>query len=389
MRFKKKGLTIQNIGRQRFWTGIFTGFVTATILSLLFNYFREFYRLQTGISTDLLILEDNELLFFNFFFTSLASVLGLSVSIWIWMSNPYHHRIYDRLYKQLSGINAILVFWTVLMVMARFGSIPANVLYGMAGYDNHFNLFEEYSLLFVLFPVMIFLQSWASVRIVYRAGKWILFSFVFCMLTSIFLTITTTVNQDKINDVYYKKYEKDYQYINEEIAKAEAEYGLRFDGRTISVLKKWHSENSEKQVRSIQSSFAGGASVSLDSIILEKIIIRNFKEGGRHSGSSLLNEWPYALPNDILKQIQFSGSDENKLKALFEVLAEEINLVNASLAGDWEATGLTDTKRRKAQAGFFPAHQMARKLKAVKDSLLNNGRYTVFAMELPGIEQAD
>ncbi|EPR70863.1 hypothetical protein ADICYQ_0859 [Cyclobacterium qasimii M12-11B] len=39
------------------------------------------------MQADLLILEENELLFFNYFFSFLSSVLGLSITIWIWMLN--------------------------------------------------------------------------------------------------------------------------------------------------------------------------------------------------------------------------------------------------------------------------------------------------------------
>ncbi|NLC50315.1 MAG: hypothetical protein GX762_08125, partial [Bacteroidales bacterium] len=78
IRFRKDKLSIDLIGRQRFWIGIVAGVISAISLSLLFNYSREILRSLTGISSDLIILEPNELLFFDYFFCLLASVMGLS-----------------------------------------------------------------------------------------------------------------------------------------------------------------------------------------------------------------------------------------------------------------------------------------------------------------------
>lgn len=85
IRFRKEKLSIDLIGRQRFWIGIASGVISAISLSLFFNYSRKILRSLTGISSDLIVLESNELLFFDYFFCLLASVVGLSFTIWIWM----------------------------------------------------------------------------------------------------------------------------------------------------------------------------------------------------------------------------------------------------------------------------------------------------------------
>ncbi|TXD82989.1 DNA cytosine methyltransferase [Subsaximicrobium wynnwilliamsii] len=50
------------------------------MISLTFNYFRELFRFFTALSAALLILEESELKFYNYFFSSLATVLGLSTN---------------------------------------------------------------------------------------------------------------------------------------------------------------------------------------------------------------------------------------------------------------------------------------------------------------------
>ena len=108
--YRKDKIAIQKIGKQRFWIGIISGLFSAIVISVTFNYFREVFRYITTLSADLFILEKSELLFYNYFFASLATVLGLSVTIAIWMTNNNHKRKKDKIYKQLSRTNILFTF---------------------------------------------------------------------------------------------------------------------------------------------------------------------------------------------------------------------------------------------------------------------------------------
>ncbi|HLN53661.1 MAG TPA: hypothetical protein VK212_08125 [Lentimicrobium sp.] len=388
IRFSKEHLSIQIIGRKRFCIGIFAGLFTAILISLAFHLIREIYRFVASISADLLILPDNELRFFNYFFSSLATTLGFCITIWIWMSNFSKNRRMDRLYKQLSRANALLFFGIILMLITRIGSIPPILSYGMPGYDYHFNLFEDFRMLFILLPLVIFLQSWASVGMVYRTGKWILVSFVICILTAFSLNMTTTVNQEKVNNSYYLRFEKDYQYLDKEISKAKADYGIQFENSTIDILKKWYSESSIEQVRSLKEAFLRSNPVSLDTIILQKMVIRNFKPDGYHIGRNSIDGWPYALPNDILKQIRLYDVNSNETKELFDVLKEEIDLINTPYI-EWQELGkFTETERRRSLgANYYIPRSVIRRIIAVKDSLVRDVRYTDLSRILPEINR--
>ncbi|MGM0581670.1 MAG: hypothetical protein ACQETL_13375 [Bacteroidota bacterium] len=386
-RFGKEKISVQSIGQKRFWIGIIAGIVSAISISLAFSYSREVFRLFTSISADLLILSESELQFFNFFFSTLSTVLGLSITVWIWMSNHAHKRRQDRIYKQLSRTNALLIFWVILMVIARFGSILPIILYGSHGYDNQLNLFEEYWLLFVLIPFVVFFQNWFTVRLFYRAGKWILISLVVCFFFVFSLNLTTTVDQERINSAYYQRFEKDYQYINQEISHAERKYGIDFNPETIKVLRKWHTQSSVEQVMSLKSAFSQNKPVSMDTIILQKITIKNFKQGRRqyHRRNSIEN-WHYALPVDIIKQINLTNSDKNKTKELFQLLQEQIDLVNTPEIAWDEYKNFTETERRRSfGAKYNIPTPLIQQLKNVKDSLKNVGKYHEYAKELPRI----
>jgi len=391
IRFSKDKISIQNIGQQRFWIGISAGLISAVSISLFFNYSREVLRFLTYISTDLLILKPNELRFFDYFFTSLASTLGLSVTIWIWMGNNNHNRSKDRLYKQVSRANALLIFWLFIFVISRFGSILPIVLFNTPGYDNYLNLYEDYWIIFVIIPIVVFMQSWLTVRMVYRAEKWIFISLIFCALTTFALKMTTTVDQEKLNWSYHQRFEKDYQFIDQTIKTALAKYGVEFDTETIDVLKKWYTESSQEQVARVKMSFTYDIPVSMDTIILEKIIIRNFKQGGWYLNSiGYWHNWHYAEPKDILKQIYLSGKDSDQTKELFEILKEQINLVNTP-AIDWDDhRNYTETERRKGSwAEYRIPKQILKQLSEVRDSLSVNDKYSDYLKELPVIKERE
>ena len=385
--FKKEKISIQAIGRQRFWFGIIAGIFSAISLALIFNYTREIFRLFTAISTDLIVLNENELLFYKLFFASLASALGLSISIWIWMTNRAHKRRKDSIYKQLSRTNAMLFFWIILMVFTRISSVVPVVLYNIRGYDNHLNLFKDYWLLFVLMPLVVFLHNWLTVRLVYKARKWIFISFVTFILFTYTLSITTNVNPEILNSAYYNRFEKDYQYIEKEIADAKSKYGIEFSSETIDVLKKWHTDSSSDQLVSIKTAFAKNSLVSMDTIILQKIVIRNFKEENTfHHPRNSFRNWHYALPIHVLKQIAFAKSDNNKTKELFKILREQIDLVNTPEI-DWDkGQKFTETEiRRSRGAKYNIPTSVIYQLEAVRDSLIRMEYYYDSAMELPEI----
>lgn len=381
---KKHKISIQNIGKQRFWFGIFAGFISAISISLIFNQTREVFRFFTSMSADLLILDSKVLTFFNYFFASLSTTLGLAITIWVWMNNRTHTRKMDRLYKQLSRTNALLIFWLMLMMIARFGSILPFILFGIPGYDNQLELYNDYWILFVLIPIVVFAQSWFAVRLVYRAGKWIFFSLLICVITAFTLSKTTTVDQEKLNNVYFQRYEKDYKYIDKEISKSKEKYGIEYDTNTIEILKKWYTESSVEQVNSIKTAFTKGNKVSIDTIILQKIVIHNFKKGSWYYRRNSLENWHYALPKDIFNQIKHFKSNSNETKELFNILKEQINLVNTPRIEWDEYQNYTETERRKSIGVKYNIPKiLVDQLTEVRDSLMNMEKYSELNKILP------
>ena len=349
IKFRKQNISIQSIGKQRFWIGTVVGFFLAILISLLFNHTREVFRCIIILSTDLLILEAKEIQFYNYFFSALATVLGFFMTMWIWMGNHKHRRRTDRIYKQQARTYSLLFLWVIMMLITRLVMILSFLLYTRKDYVDYLNLDEEYWLLFILLPLFLFIQNWSIVRRVYQAKKWILLSFGIGIITTFVLSKTTTVDQNKINDTYFKQYEEDYQYIEEEVAKAKSKYGVDFDVESIHTLKKWRTEQSEEQVNKVTSAFSKNQAVSMDTIILQKIIIRNCKKGKWSYRNPLNNYWPYALPNDVLKQIEYFDPNSNETKELLEVLKEQMNLAHTPKVDTKDWQNYTETQRRRMQ----------------------------------------
>ena len=390
IKFSKEKISIQKIGIQKFWIGIVLGLLSAIIITIAFNYFRELFRFFTTLSADLLILRESELQFYNYFFASLGTVLGLSITVSIWMTNNNHKRKKDRIYKQYARTNIFFLFWLILMMIARFGSVIPFILYGMPGYDNQLNLFDDYWLLFVLIPIVVFIQSWFIVRLIYRSGKWILFSFLICLLIAFTIKQTTSINQEILNKTYFKKFETDHNYIDQQIAKAITEYGIEFQEKTINTLKKWHTESSYDQVINLKSVFYKDHKVSLDTIILQKIVIKNFKENGSYYRRNSIDNWRYAFPKDILRQLKFYDINSNESKELIEILKEQIELINTPEIHWEEYDKHTDTEIRKSFGiKYNVPKQLIKQLDKVRDSLINDNKYYDISKDLPELKQRD
>tara|TARA_R110002124_G_scaffold287317_1_gene472649 strand:- start:4247 stop:5146 length:900 start_codon:yes stop_codon:yes gene_type:complete len=294
-------------------------------------------------------------------------------------------------YKQLSGTNALLIFWVILMIISRFGSILPIVLFGTPGYDNHLNLYEEYWILFVLIPIVVFMQSWFTVRLVYQAGRCIFSTFLLCMLTAFVLQLTTTVSQEKLNLAYHQRFERDYNYINQEIRIAKEKYGIDYSEQTVEILKKQVTESSVKQIERVKKAFFVDNPVKLDTIILQKIIIRNYKEGGRYYYKrNAIENWRYALPIDILKQLSYFDQKAKETKELLEVLKEMIDLVNTPEIHWQEYQNFTETERRRSLgARYNIPDPLIEQLKKVQTRLLEDDRYSDFFKNLQAIKDRE
>lgn len=391
MNFKKEKISIHNIGKQRFWFGIISGFISAITISLIFNKTRELIRFLTSLSEDLLTFKNEELIFFNYFFVSLSTVLGLSITIWIWMGNPINKKKAHKLYKQQVRTNNQLVFWLVLFLTAQLCSLFLFLILGKFSnyYDHPVNLYEDHKALFILIPIVIFAQNWFSVRLIYRSGKWIIASLIISLVMIYTLNKTTTIDQNILNDAYFKRHQNFYKNIENTISKSEKRYNIQFNNIDLEALRKRKSWSANRQIWNTKRAFSENKKISLDNIIIHKVIIHNLKKSDRyryHGESRTLVNWEYALPIDILKQINYFESDSNETKELFEVLREEILLVNKSkiILDDYKDYNYIPSEKEKneLQVNIMLVEQLIE----VRNNIMSLKKYSEISKMLPEIK---
>ncbi len=321
-RIGKQNISIKAIGLQRFWIGMVSGLITAVVLSFSFNYSREIYRVIASSGSDLLIQSPENFQFFNNFYGALSAVLGFSITLWIWVGNNKHQSRNSVIYKQVARINAVLAFWIVLSAISRFGSILYLTLFSFRGYDNQLDFREEFWLLFVLLPLVVFAQSWHSVRMLYKSLHWIFYSAVATLLLGFILAHSNPVQQEVNNAIYANRYKTEYQYIESELKRAKKMYNIKFSDSTKTALYNWHRESSVNQLYKLQAAFNSNRKVTLDSIILEKIVQHNLKRG------YFYRDWSYAQPYAIYNQIKKYGAKDSETLELFLLLNNQIEMWN-------------------------------------------------------------
>lgn len=383
--FGKNELSIAYIGKTRFWIGTVVGIISAVILSYFFNYSREALRFFTSISADLIVLSETEIQFYDLFYASLSTALGLSWTVWIWMGNSNQNRKKERLFKRLAQINALLAFWVTLMCFTRFGTVILIILYSSSGYDDHLNLMDDFWVLFALLPIVVFLQNWFVIRLAYKSGKWTLYSVGCCTLIAASLFFLTKVDQDKVNASYHAQYIAKYNYLESELQKAESKYGIQYDEETKSILSKRLTERSVEQVAAIKQAFGRKTKVSMDTIILAKIVQHNLKLGDWHWHRLLsFKNWHYPYPSNVYHQIKLNSSDSLRVRELLLLLRDQIELWNTPEVSwkNWEEYTKEEREKSNFKRHKFPL-ELAHSLSEIRDSIMSDSIFDKYDIILP------
>ncbi len=327
--FLKPELSISTLSKKRFWVGVMIGLLSSFVLSYFFNYTRESLRGITFMH-DPLILSAKDFRYYDMFFAGLATSLGFGVATVYWLIGR-NSKIKKRYFQIYAIANTLFVAFFVLVGITRFGTVLLMMLYSVAGYDNHFDMLNEYWLLLILLPVYVFFFNWIVIRLLFKSSKWMLISILLYFVISFYLFKTTTVDRSIFNQAYYTEYKDEFDYIDEEFQKAK-KYGIYFTKSTKQILRKQSSESTIELVNKLKVAFSKGNIVSLDTLILEKIAVHNMKSHShvcyfRHHGLEKLdNNWSYAMPEEIYYQILQHDINSTETRLLFEILYEQILL---------------------------------------------------------------
>ncbi|PKP40062.1 MAG: hypothetical protein CVT96_10675 [Bacteroidetes bacterium HGW-Bacteroidetes-13] len=320
IKFSKENISIQTIGIERFWIGLLTGLFTSVFFAYFLNVLWETFRLF-NLTANRSTEYPPEKTFIDSLFTGLfASVSGLSLAVWIWMNGQKELSKRRSFYAKISASHSLFLFWLYIFVFFDFWKLAV----GLSMMDT-FSL-SEYYFLPSLFVMVLFLQNGIWIRRSYKLGFWAVYALMGCLLLGLFLSETTRYDKTQMIDSYVNRYEKQNKYTDSILKLATQEHQIHFDAETVKMLKEFNSYRSWKQVSKLRIMFMSKAKVSLENIILEKIIVHNAKKA--LVDSYYVSTWHFASPYNIYQQLKFYNPEDPEAKELMLLLKEQIDFRN-------------------------------------------------------------
>lgn len=389
--FIKPQLTINRLGKKHFWIGIIFGLTIAVLLNFFMNWSRESLRLLT-ILRDLLILEKRELFLYDLFFSSFSTAFGLGFTIIYWLH--YERKIVRKRYMRTYAITyTFLISFLPFIILVRIGSLLPFLIYCMYGYDDQLNFLKEYWLFISLIPLYIFLANWNIVRILYKTRFWIILSFFIWSAVSMSIIRITSADREVLNHAYYLLHKTKFDYIDTELEKAKA-LGITYDKKTKKYLKSINSEGSTKLVKDVKQAFAKKHVVSIDTLILQKILIHNMN---RHERYWIRNyrrfspdaNWSYAYPEEIYCQILMHDVNSFETKILFEILSEQQVILSVKDFSYEESLKLPQSERHLQFDRYYilrNTETIQSRLIQVIEKIKSDETYKQYFYSLPDIE---
>ncbi|HMR56238.1 MAG TPA: hypothetical protein PKC10_02910 [Cyclobacteriaceae bacterium] len=332
-------ISIELLGRKRFYIGLSIGLCLTILTYLFFCYFREMFRRQT-FNSDLLIPTETEFFIYNFFFAASSVTFGFGATVWFWFHGLFSSK---RPRRRINYISAYSIFWsmTLIYVVSRTGSNLTWILFGMDGYDDHLNLSSEFPLLLFLLPTVFFLNIWSGIRLSFRSGGWFLKSLGVYIVLSAILAFSSPIDQRGLNDSWNEYMAPYNQIVDNEIEKAQSKE-LQFSEKAVETIRFNRKERVVKQAKALKERFTSKTPIPTDSVVLELIAIKKttIRALDSKNWNDKTGNWPFALPKDVYRQISISD-DSTKNDYLREILTEYESIFK----DDWDMvreSGLSD-----------------------------------------------
>jgi len=213
MTLKKKFLQPQikflEISRSKLVVGIVLG-ITYSFAFYSFLYVcREVFRvLSVDFYSDMFVLSDSEVNFYNLFFAFISVIFGQSVCFNFWFDKP--RAFQDRFNRRrLSIVNDQRVLnWFFLDWFAKMG-VVFGIMFVLAlhGGQYVFSFYPKYNYIFVLIVIVLFFQTWNTLRWTFlrRSLKWFLLSIAILSVISVGLSRINLIDYKALNDNFLKK----------------------------------------------------------------------------------------------------------------------------------------------------------------------------------------
>ncbi len=373
--FLKPEISVNKIGKRKFWIGIFMGISAGIILNYFLNYSRESLRCLTAMG-DILTFSSREYALFDLFFSAISVVIGFAVCTLFWFrgnKQPGERKYHIR--KTILA-NIWLHVIVVLLIIVRFGSVLGILFFTFYGIDEYLKLNDYFQLIFILLPIVLFFSLWMYIQRIMKSFKWIALTFIALAVFIILLWKMTPVNRDIADNLYYENHKNVFIYIDKELKRSDS-LGIKYDNGTLTTIKKFYSPNSLELENKIRKKFSSSEKVSLYDIILEKMLVHKF-----HASEFYISgAWNFAFPGQIYHQILMHDPSEPEVLHLFELLREEIYFFNPD---EIYSVSPVQTDSVSIEYNFYHDYDYSRfthikiQLMQVQQSLLSNSNYSEY-----------
>lgn len=226
-----------SLNRTKFVIGLAIGIGYAfSFYSFLFGM-REFFRVFSLFNNDFCfwILPEEERHFSNLFFAMIAVILGQSQAILYWIDKPRRPwEMRNRMNRTIVNDQRVLN-WSFLHFFGKVG-VQFGILTGMIFSSNllGIKLYPDYRWAFWLCALVLFLQTWSTIRACWgnRSWKWMGLTAMILLLIAFGFSRINVVNYESIN-MHYQRHNPFYVYA---IELPESQYTHRLYDRSYSSV---------------------------------------------------------------------------------------------------------------------------------------------------------
>ncbi|MDO9512221.1 MAG: hypothetical protein Q7J34_10720 [Bacteroidales bacterium] len=197
------------ITRRRLVVGILIGLGYSFAFYSFLYLIREVFRvLSVTVTYDIWILTDNEVYFYNLFFAFVSAILSQSVCFTFWVDRPKQIFGKQNLRKTSIVNDQRVLNWYFLSWFSKL-AVAFGILFGLACKSSFytFSLYPDYNYIFILIVIVLFLQTWNTMRLTFirKSLKWMLFSTVIVSVVALCLSRVNLVDYKAINNNYLQK----------------------------------------------------------------------------------------------------------------------------------------------------------------------------------------
>lgn len=311
----KPRLSIDKIGKTRFWTGILLGILYAVIFYLFVFYLVEYMMvISIAMGGNLPIIPTEVSFFEKPFLIATSLTVGVTMMIRHWFMQATFHFQSSRkkVSLRLSNYSLFLVYlvFYVASVFIRFSYLDVEF--------TEANQFINYNSLLFIIPLYIFFAAWTEISRYFKTANWIPYTFFISLLIITFLSFINIKPQGFSKKAFKIIHSEELEYLDSELKKAKEKYNITFSEETLHSLKELRSKRAFDLLKKVRLAFKTDGEVSLDTIILEKILIHNFKGFYIDRGKS----YAYIFPLQAYEQLRKVDPKSPKSTELLNIIKE-------------------------------------------------------------------